>query len=528
MVLLLALTHASLAHGPTFVHERGADAHRHRQVSPYELGAMQLAFDAAADEFRVPAELLLAIGWEASRWNPDVQTRWGGWGMFDLREGDMDPSLEHAGRLLERDPNEVGTDWRQSIRGAAAILADQARLANAGALPAHDALEAWAPAVRAFSGRHEPVLQDLYVRTVYEIVATGAWARTPWGTVALAPRAVNLASVAPVNPPPPPATDSSLVADDVPASTENYTNDSRGAGDIDMIVIHTMQGSYSGSMNWFQNPAAQASAHYNLRSSDGRIGQSVREADIAWHAGHWATNSRSVGIEHEGYVSDPDRWYTAAMYERSAALVVDIAARQGIPLDRSHVIAHYEVPGCGSAGGGGAGCHTDPGDGWDWDRYMELLNGETGTVGGELLGVVADGDIYNGTRLVGAEVWIEGTDLRTTVASDGYYRFEDLPFGSYVVHASYPGYAEGTCSKTTSSTQDWCSIALAPAGPEDTGEDAPDPDVPVDTGPTAEVPGTTSKLGPAGGCATAPGRTVGWMTLLATGAALAGRRRRRP
>src|SRR5688572_24364985 len=97
------------------------------------------------------------------------------------------------------------------------------------------------------------------------------------------------------------------------------------------------------------------------------------------------------------------------MYERSAALTVDIASRQGVSLDRSHIIGHVEVPGCSSGSGGGASCHTDPGGGWDWDYYMELVNGETGTAGGEIIGVVADSDIYNGARLVGASVRIAET-----------------------------------------------------------------------------------------------------------------------
>src|SRR5205085_3815607 len=54
----------------------------------------------------------------------------------------------------------------------------------------------------------------------------------------------------------------------VPASTANYTG-GRGGHAVDTIVIHDMEGSYAGSIAWFQNPNAAASAHYCIRSSDG-------------------------------------------------------------------------------------------------------------------------------------------------------------------------------------------------------------------------------------------------------------------
>ena len=42
--------------------------------------------------------------------------------------------------------------------------------------------------------------------------------------------------------------------------------------------------------------SAAVSAHYGVRSSDGDLTQMVDEADIAWHAGDWDTNARSIGI----------------------------------------------------------------------------------------------------------------------------------------------------------------------------------------------------------------------------------------
>lgn len=510
------------------------------------------AFDAtvtaAAHEFHVPRDLVVAIGWEATHLDPDAVTRWGGWGMYDLREGDQDPSLEHASALLSVNPNTMAKDWHLATRGVAAVLAEHALAANGGVLPAVDDLMAWKSAVIAFSGRQEPNLQDLYADTIFAMVRDGRVMDTRWGSVVIYPHAIDLG---PDGPPPPPPTspDSSLAYTFSAACSDNYSDYSRGSGDIDMVVIHTMEGSYSGSISWFQNCSAEASAHYMVRSSDGQITQMVKEEDVAWHAGNWDYNTRSVGIEHEGYTSDCS-YYTDALYTASAALTADIAAREGVSLDRSHIIGHSEVPDPDGSGWGGSGHHTDPGDCWDWDYYMSLVEGGTGSSGGEIIGVVADSDIYNGTRLVGATVWIGETGETTTVSSDGYYRFEDVPWGTYTMHATYPGYDEGTCSKTTSGDQDWCSIALVPSsssggggggGAADTG--TPDTGggtggggdtATDDTGPTAPPssgasgPGVMTALGEVGGgcggCATTgDGGGVGLLGL----AALVATRRRR-
>ncbi|WP_442933675.1 golvesin C-terminal-like domain-containing protein [Micromonospora sp. CPCC 206060] len=154
----------------------------------------------------------------------------------------------------------------------------------------------------------------------------------------------------------------------VPASSSNYTVSSReSAYPINYIIIHTMQGSYAGSISWFQNPSASVSAHYLLRSSDGAVTQMVRDKDIAWHAGNWTYNTQSIGLEHEGYVNDAS-WYTDAMYRSSAALTKYLCDKYGIPKDRTRIIGHNQVPGA---------THTDPGPNWNWTYYMQLVTGST-------------------------------------------------------------------------------------------------------------------------------------------------------
>ncbi|GAA4818781.1 N-acetylmuramoyl-L-alanine amidase [Streptomyces ziwulingensis] len=131
---------------------------------------------------------------------------------------------------------------------------------------------------------------------------------------------------------------------------------------IDMVVVHVTQGSFTGAVRAFQDPAHQAAAHY-IVGQDGRVTQMIRELDVAYHAGNRSYNERSVGIEHEGFVDRPQD-FTDAMYAASARLTAQICARYDIPLDREHLIGHVEVPGTD---------HTDPGPHWDWDRYLGLV-----------------------------------------------------------------------------------------------------------------------------------------------------------
>ncbi|MCA9559727.1 MAG: N-acetylmuramoyl-L-alanine amidase, partial [Myxococcales bacterium] len=133
---------------------------------------------------------------------------------------------------------------------------------------------------------------------------------------------------------------------------------------IDMVVIHTTEGSYNSARDWFRNPNNQykTSAHYVIRSSDGEITQMVRESDTAHHVRNY--NSHSIGIEHEAFV-DERRYYTDAMYQSSAALVRYLCQKYNIPMDRAHIRGHNELD---------PARRSDPGRYWDWDRFMAMVN----------------------------------------------------------------------------------------------------------------------------------------------------------
>ncbi|WP_265560490.1 N-acetylmuramoyl-L-alanine amidase [Streptomyces hygroscopicus] len=154
-------------------------------------------------------------------------------------------------------------------------------------------------------------------------------------------------------------------ADWMSADRANYTaSDRPWTYPLEFVVIHVTQTTYTNALGIFQNPRKKVSAHYVVRSADGHIAQCVREHDIAWHAGNWDYNTRSIGIEHEGWVDRPG-YFTSALYEESAKLTAAVCTRYGIPRDRAHIIGHYEVPGTD---------HTDPGPDWDWAHYMRLVS----------------------------------------------------------------------------------------------------------------------------------------------------------
>jgi len=184
------------------------------------------------------------------------------------------------------------------------------------------------------------------------LLAAGAGALIPGGAVLATPGVAQ-------------ASDDYPLAEPYWAVADNYTDSNRESTyNINYVVIHTTQGSAAGTLSWFRNSSSDVSAHYVIRSNDGKVWQCVRDKDIAWHAGNWNYNTWSIGIEHEGFV-EQDGWYTEAMYQSSAALTRHLCARYSIPKDRAHIIGHSEVPGA---------THTDPGPRWDWAYYMSLVN----------------------------------------------------------------------------------------------------------------------------------------------------------
>lgn len=151
----------------------------------------------------------------------------------------------------------------------------------------------------------------------------------------------------------------------------NWEPRTRGAPRF--VVIHATVGSFRSAMSWLCNPRARVSAHYVI-DKDGGIYLLVDEDKVAWHCGRsaWAglegLNAYSIGIElvNRNDGKDP---YSEFQYETCARLVADICHRWSIPVDRQHIVGHYEIS---------PGRKTDP-RGFDlWRVVVEasrVLNG---------------------------------------------------------------------------------------------------------------------------------------------------------
>ncbi len=361
------------------------------------------AIGLAAQTYRVPADLLAALAWTETRFGApaphdhhdpvegDDAHDAPALGPLGLRGGVSNTRGEgldtaaRAAALLGVDREALGSRVGVGVAGAAAVLAELGAQTGARA----DDLASWAEAVARFSGAPERPLQVSFAAQVFTVLREGVTDTTFTGESLSVTGHADLAAAETllgVNQAFQHSTDYGPALW-VPAASTNYSSGRSGGGRPRFIVIHTMQGSYAGSISWFRNTSSRVSAHYNLRSSDGQITQMVRDGDTAWHAGNSYYNANSIGIEHEGFVADPGRWYTTAMYTASARLVRHLCDEYGIPIDRAHIIGHYQIPRSGSGAPcsttatncGGAGGHQDPGRGWDWDRFIALVrsNGST-------------------------------------------------------------------------------------------------------------------------------------------------------
>lgn len=134
------------------------------------------------------------------------------------------------------------------------------------------------------------------------------------------------------------------------------------------VVIHATVGSLRSALSWLTNPASKVSAHY-LIAKNGEVFKLVDEQRVAWHAGksqwmgHSGLNAYSIGIElvNRNDGSDP---YPDEQYQACAELVASICHRLHIPVDREHVIGHYEIS---------PGRKTDPA-GFDLDKLVKMAS----------------------------------------------------------------------------------------------------------------------------------------------------------
>jgi len=119
------------------------------------------------------------------------------------------------------------------------------------------------------------------------------------------------------------------------------------------VCIHIMEGNMRGTRSWFNNPVSRASSHYGV-SRTGEVWQFVKEEDVAWAQGGVRQptarlvldrpginpNRYLISIEHEGFSNDV---WSEPMKKASAELIRNICIRHIIPINRTHIIGHYEI-----------------------------------------------------------------------------------------------------------------------------------------------------------------------------------------
>lgn len=138
----------------------------------------------------------------------------------------------------------------------------------------------------------------------------------------------------------------------------------------DIIVCHIAEGTYIGTVGWFQNPDSKVSSHFVV-AKDGRVAQCVDLKRVAWCNGTadepedkryfgkstletvktrgGNANDYTISIEFEGFWKDGKGALTAPQLKSGVELIKYI--RQSvksiygvdIPIDRQHIVGHCEI-----------------------------------------------------------------------------------------------------------------------------------------------------------------------------------------
>ncbi|MER5204763.1 peptidoglycan recognition family protein [Streptomyces sp. NPDC002825] len=354
----------------------------------------------------MPKEVLLGVSYESSWWeaNDGRPSTKGGYGPMHLTDttsggtyahrpgegpvdatGTDDPSehtLKAAAAMIGVAPQTLKRDELQNLRGGAALLASYQRQISRE-MPLDPG--SWYGAVAHYSQAPDTTAAGRFADGVFEAIRNGkqrvrkdgqtvSLPKTPYvrpKTTQLASLGLRTQAAAAV-----PECPGELDCRFVPAAASNYQVSARNSNgmDVEFIVIHDLEGSYDGGVSWFQDPASGVSTHYVMKADGSEATQMVATKDIAFHAGNYWTNLHGIGIELEGYAAQGPTWFTPAQYKATAALVVYLARRFDVPLDRKHIIGHDNVLPPRPARAPDA--HWDPGPYWDWEKFMALLDAD--------------------------------------------------------------------------------------------------------------------------------------------------------
>lgn len=346
-------------------HGQDVDLWRDYLARPHpDLATTRGYFAAAAREFGVPQALLEAIGQVESNWaqlGPSIDR---GWGIMHLVDNHYANTLVEAARLLGLEPQTLKDEAEENIRGAAALLADFGRESGAG-----ESMASWFDAAARLSGLGDEALRGMQAHRYFSVLREGSRSPTLWGETLILPAHPQLTV---------PAQPSRRRSQDYPPAIEYLTpcNHQDGRNHvIDTWVNHWIGvGTYAGAISWFHNCDAMVSAHFVIRCVDGEITQIVRTADTAWHCGAYGypyNNSRSIGVEHEATLSNPENWQSEPMLQASTLMANYFCGIHDIPMMRAlpGIQGHNDMPGTATQ------C---PGN-LPWDYWLEHLNSPAGS-----------------------------------------------------------------------------------------------------------------------------------------------------
>lgn len=145
------------------------------------------------------------------------------------------------------------------------------------------------------------------------------------------------------------------------------TRRNRSNAQIDQIVLHTPEGYEGGTLAVLQN--GRAGFDWFLPPSGNLYKTNAFAKYVAWQAGYWPSNLRSIGVEQWDFAANmgnaPD-----AHYDRLADLVAWLTQLLDIPVrhaawDQSGLVSHAQIT---------PNSRTDPGKDFDWERLISKVN----------------------------------------------------------------------------------------------------------------------------------------------------------
>ena len=324
---------------------------------------LEAVIKQTASEFGIPENILLAITFAESRFhvlsNEQGQRQW-----IKLMKWRAARAPKEGANLLGTTERVIDRDPYMGLRAAAALLQIQF---NKASIVEQDESARWRRALMAWNDSPDHLANKFYVDQIFMVLEKGFKGIDDNGNTLLVASTRTITAKTGIDQNQQAGRPSNLIGQAGLAYYQLNTLSHRPLADtsreIKYIIIHATENSFSNIFEYFRRTTTSVGSHYMIRSSDGLTIQFADERLITFHDACF--NEQSIGIEHEGYVSHGQAWYSDALYRASAQLVRDIAQRHKIPLNRQHILGHDEAPDCSE--------HSDPGKQWDWDKYMSYL-----------------------------------------------------------------------------------------------------------------------------------------------------------